>query len=157
MPQSTQDRPPLGFKRSLQLLPSPKLLSCCVRNVPPKQKAFLLLPGFYIWMKIAYKSGGQGGGPLLAGARVWGAASPCGSGLRSVVPGPRELCSFDSANPYNRHSLVLRKEQGIGVFPRVEALLLSESGIGRTQTSHFSRPLRHCNKRTFLYPSPFFG
>lgn len=34
------------FKRSLQLLPSPKSLSCCVRNVPPKQKAFPALARF---------------------------------------------------------------------------------------------------------------
>lgn len=83
-------------------------------------------------MKIAYKSDGQGGGPLLAEARVRGAASSCGSGLRFVAPGPRELCSFYSANPYNRHSLAPKKGAGIGVFPRVEALLLSQNGIGRT-------------------------
>lgn len=90
----------------LQLLSSPKLLPCCVRNVPPKQKACLLLPAdFYIEMEITYwRSGSQGGG-FLWGRPGWGGvASLCGSGLGFAAPGHREFCSFYPTNPHNRHT-----------------------------------------------------
>lgn len=51
-PQSRVEDVPLPdhprFRRPLQSLSSPKSLSCCVRNIPPMQKASLLLPDSHI-------------------------------------------------------------------------------------------------------------
>lgn len=126
------------FRRSLQLCPSLKSLSCCVRNVLPKQKAFLPLRDFYIWMEMAYRS--------EATLRRCGLL--CGSGLRFAVPGPREFCTFYPTNPHRSDQREARH--------RMEALLLSRKNISRTHRLSMpcAKLVKPCNEWTLCIHLP---
>lgn len=95
-----EDAPPPGGRVHSSYFP--KSQSCCMRNVLPQQKVFLLLPGdFYIYMEMAHwRSGGRGGGDSLGGVGdegVWAHRVALDSGCR-------EFGSFNPNKPHNRHT-----------------------------------------------------
>lgn len=85
-----EDAPPPGGRVHSSYFP--KTQSCCMRNVLPRQKAFLLLPGdFYIYVEMAHwRSGSRGAGASLGGGGdegVWAHRVALDSGLQLQVAG----------------------------------------------------------------------